>query len=261
MAAQRELAEELASKEANELGEPWLTERSARGVNTVTIFSVELAERPRLQVDGLEILSCLWLTRAEALEHAITGHLRAYLLGKPNSSCCSKRLRTASIPSAPQPTDVPAGRHQPFARGMQPTADRRGKSAGVTGRTQTPARSARPASRCLLGSWPPQVDHWPGCPAAWRAEPDQPLPPSGEQMNIGSIEPVVEALQQLQGQMAHMGQASSSRHQLGFGGASLQPTATPVGEDLRAGKSPARADRAPVFVHRASNTSAPTDRH
>ena len=86
MAAQRELAEELGLQvEANELGEPWaFTERSARGVNTVTIFSVELAERPRLQVDGLEILSCLWLTRAEALEHAITGHLRAYLLGKPN---------------------------------------------------------------------------------------------------------------------------------------------------------------------------------
>ena len=73
MAAQRELAEGCASK--------W---KPTSWVNTVTIFSVELAERPRLQVDGLEILSCLWLTRAEALEHAITGHLRAYLLGKPN---------------------------------------------------------------------------------------------------------------------------------------------------------------------------------
>ena len=87
MAAQRELAEELGvDVAANELGEPWaFTERSARGVNTVTIFSVELTERPALQVDGLEILSCLWLTRTEALEHPITGHLREYLLGKADS--------------------------------------------------------------------------------------------------------------------------------------------------------------------------------
>ena len=86
MAAQRELAEELGLQvKSKALGEPWtFTEHSARGVNTVTIFSVELAERPRLQVDGLEILSCLWLTRAEALEHPITGHLRAYLLEKPD---------------------------------------------------------------------------------------------------------------------------------------------------------------------------------
>jgi 8-oxo-dGTP pyrophosphatase MutT (NUDIX family) len=86
LAAQRELAEELGvDVAANELGEPWaFTERSARGVNNVTIFSVELTERPALQVDGLEILSCLWLTRTEALEHPITGHLREYLLEKPN---------------------------------------------------------------------------------------------------------------------------------------------------------------------------------
>lgn len=86
MAGQRELAEELGLQvDASELGEPWaFTERSARGVNTVTIFSMELAERPTLEVDGLEILRCLWLTRAEALERPITGHLRAYLLGKPD---------------------------------------------------------------------------------------------------------------------------------------------------------------------------------
>ena len=86
MAAQRELAEELGLQvDASELGEPWtFTERSARGVNTVTIFSVELTERPTLQVDGLEILNYLWLTRAEALEHPITGHLRTYLLEKPD---------------------------------------------------------------------------------------------------------------------------------------------------------------------------------
>ena len=86
MAAQRKLAEELGLQvDAIELGEPWaFTEHSAGGVNTVTIFSVELAERPTLQVDGLEILNCLWLTRAEALEQPITGHLRAYLLEQPD---------------------------------------------------------------------------------------------------------------------------------------------------------------------------------
>ena len=86
MAAQRELAEELGLQvDANALGEPWaFTERSAQGVNTVTIFSVKLAERPTLQVDGLEILSCQWLTRAEAQKHPITRHLREYLLEKPD---------------------------------------------------------------------------------------------------------------------------------------------------------------------------------
>ena len=81
-AAQRELAEELGLQVGErQLAEPWaFTERSARGVNTVTIFTVELAEQPTLHVDGLEILSCLWLTRGEALEHQITGHLRGYLV-------------------------------------------------------------------------------------------------------------------------------------------------------------------------------------
>ena len=82
MAAKRELAEELGLQvEERQLGEPWaFTERSARGVNTVKIFSLELRERPTLKVDALEILSCLWLTSAEALEQSITGHLRAYLV-------------------------------------------------------------------------------------------------------------------------------------------------------------------------------------
>ena len=79
-----------------ELGEPWaLTERSARGVNTVTIFSVELTVRPTLQVDGLEILNYLWLTSAEALEHPITGHLHAYLLEQ--LVCRPGDLRTKSL--------------------------------------------------------------------------------------------------------------------------------------------------------------------
>jgi ADP-ribose pyrophosphatase YjhB (NUDIX family) len=80
-AAQRELAEELRLElEETQWGEPWVfTEHSARGVNTVWIFALELAERPALQVDGLEIMNCVWLTLAEALQRPITGHLREYL--------------------------------------------------------------------------------------------------------------------------------------------------------------------------------------
>ena len=85
MAAQRELAEELCLHLQDcELGEPWaFTERSVRGINTVTIFSVGLAKRPVVQVDGLEILDCLWLSRTDALNYPITEHLRAYLLQRP----------------------------------------------------------------------------------------------------------------------------------------------------------------------------------
>jgi len=88
-AAQRELAEELGLKvEAAELGEPWVfTERSARGINTVWIFAVERSEQPELVVDGLEILSCVWLSRIEALEHPITGHLREYLEQGMQGNC------------------------------------------------------------------------------------------------------------------------------------------------------------------------------
>ena len=86
MAAQRELAEELELQvDAIELGEPWaFTEHTTGGVNTVTIFSVELTGKPTTQVEGLEILNCLWLTRAEALEQTITGYLRVYLLEQPD---------------------------------------------------------------------------------------------------------------------------------------------------------------------------------
>ena len=70
---------------AKKLGEAMaVTESSGRGVNTMTISCVELAMTKTLQVDGLETLSCLWLTRAEALEHPITGHLREYLLETPD---------------------------------------------------------------------------------------------------------------------------------------------------------------------------------
>ena len=81
-AAQRELVEELSLEvEERELGKPWtFSERTNRGSNTVSIFSIELKERPTIQVDGLEILDWIWLTEAEALKRPITGHLCAYLL-------------------------------------------------------------------------------------------------------------------------------------------------------------------------------------
>ena len=85
VAAQRELIGELSLHvDDRELGEPWsFTESSARGVNTVSIFSVKLVKRPVLKLDGLEILDCVWLSRTEALSHPITAHLRAYLLEQP----------------------------------------------------------------------------------------------------------------------------------------------------------------------------------
>lgn len=63
-AAQRELIEELGLKvEERELGRPWtFSERTNRGSKTVSIFSIELKERPTIQVDGLEILDWIWLT-------------------------------------------------------------------------------------------------------------------------------------------------------------------------------------------------------
>lgn len=80
-AAQRELLEEIGVEvNAAELGEPCvITEHSARGINTVWIFSIELTEQPELVVDCLEILSCVWLTRNEALDSIVTDHLRQYL--------------------------------------------------------------------------------------------------------------------------------------------------------------------------------------
>ena len=92
MDARRELEEELGLQVGTSaLGEPWdFTERSTRGVNTVTIFSVELAIRPTLRVDGLEILNCQWLAHTEALEHPITGHLREYLLEKQDPSAAAQ---------------------------------------------------------------------------------------------------------------------------------------------------------------------------
>lgn len=80
-AAMRELDEEVAIKvEANELQDPWqLSELSAGGRNTVTIFAWHPTCQPEVGVDGLEIRGCHWLTREEALTRALTGHLRAYL--------------------------------------------------------------------------------------------------------------------------------------------------------------------------------------
>lgn len=81
-AAVRELGEELDLAVAPEqLGDPWsITERSARGRNTVTIFGLELVEQPAIQIDGLELVACHWLSRNEALRQPLTSHVREYLL-------------------------------------------------------------------------------------------------------------------------------------------------------------------------------------
>lgn len=79
--AVRELAEELGlAVAAAELGTPWgVSELSAGGRNTVWIFPLELQRRPALQPDGLEIVGLEWLSREQALQRPLTGHLRAYL--------------------------------------------------------------------------------------------------------------------------------------------------------------------------------------
>ena len=87
-AAVREVAEELGLRVAPEqLLDPWtITERTAGGLNTVTIFRLETnrglpsAERPAVAVDGLEIVACHWLGRKEALAQVLPSHVRGYLL-------------------------------------------------------------------------------------------------------------------------------------------------------------------------------------
>ncbi|MCP9890279.1 NUDIX hydrolase [Cyanobium sp. Aljojuca 7D2] len=81
-AAVRELAEELGLRVAPEqLRDPWtITERTAGGLNTVTIFALHAGERPAVAVDGLEIVACHWLGRQEALAQVLPSHVRQYLL-------------------------------------------------------------------------------------------------------------------------------------------------------------------------------------
>jgi 8-oxo-dGTP pyrophosphatase MutT (NUDIX family) len=80
-AAGRELAEELGIQVApEELLDPWqITENSAGGRNTVTIFALHVAQEPAVRVDGLEIVGCHWLLPEEALAQPLTSHLRGYL--------------------------------------------------------------------------------------------------------------------------------------------------------------------------------------
>ena len=80
-AAIRELEEEVAIQvEPQELQDPWqLTEMSAGGQNTVTIFAWHPNRQPEVMVDGLEIRSCHWLKPEEALVRALPNHLRTYL--------------------------------------------------------------------------------------------------------------------------------------------------------------------------------------
>ncbi|MEA5417203.1 NUDIX hydrolase [Synechococcus sp. BA-132 BA5] len=81
-AAVRELAEELGLRVSpQELVDPWqITETSARGKNTVTIFTLRAAREPTLRLDGLELLASHWLTKGEALGRPLVNHVRAYLI-------------------------------------------------------------------------------------------------------------------------------------------------------------------------------------
>ena len=81
-AAVRELAEELGLRVTpGELVDPWqITETSARGKNTVTIFALRTARAPAIRLDGLELVAAHWLTRQEALGRPMVSHVRAYLM-------------------------------------------------------------------------------------------------------------------------------------------------------------------------------------
>ena len=80
-AAVRELAEELGLVvQPEELLNPWtISERGLGGLNTVTIYELEARELPKLVIDGLEIVSCHWLSRNEALDRKLPSHVRNYL--------------------------------------------------------------------------------------------------------------------------------------------------------------------------------------
>lgn len=80
-AAVRELAEELGLRVTErELVDPWqITEASARGKNSVTIYALRTSSRPAIQLDGLELVAGHWLTREEALMRPLVSHVREYL--------------------------------------------------------------------------------------------------------------------------------------------------------------------------------------
>ena len=80
-AAVRELAEELGLRVTEgELLDPWeITETSARGKNSVTIYALHSGSRPAIHLDGLELVAGHWLTREEALMRPLVSHVREYL--------------------------------------------------------------------------------------------------------------------------------------------------------------------------------------
>ena len=83
-AAVRELAEELGLRVTpGELVDPWqITEHSARGKNTVTIFTLRVAREPQIHLDGLELVAAHWLTRQEALGRPLVSHVREFLINR-----------------------------------------------------------------------------------------------------------------------------------------------------------------------------------
>ena len=85
LAARRELSEELGLEvRAGDLGEPWVvTEHSERDRNTVSIYTINMAEKPEIEVDGFEIIGFHWLKPQEALARKLTSHLRRYLVEHP----------------------------------------------------------------------------------------------------------------------------------------------------------------------------------
>ena len=83
-AAVRELAEELGLKVSlDELLDPWqITETSARGKNSVTIYTLRATQEPAIGLDGLELVAYYWLTTQEALGRPLVSHVREYLIEK-----------------------------------------------------------------------------------------------------------------------------------------------------------------------------------
>ncbi|MBD2549080.1 NUDIX hydrolase [Microcystis elabens FACHB-917] len=83
-AAVRELAEELGLKVSlDELLDPWqITETSARGKNSVTIYTLRSTQEPAIGLDGLELVAYHWLTTQEALGRPLVSHVREYLIEK-----------------------------------------------------------------------------------------------------------------------------------------------------------------------------------
>ncbi len=90
-AAVRELKEELGLAIASSwLQDSWtITEQQRGGRNTVTIFALPWAQvtcapetrstHPAFTIDQWEIISTAWMSRDEALQQHLPGHLRRYL--------------------------------------------------------------------------------------------------------------------------------------------------------------------------------------